>query len=60
MNIRELLADIHALEQELLQFEQNLESAPKHFMLPTYLEKNQKTTIGSWILANGQVYIKRG
>jgi len=55
MTLREILADIHALEEELIDFERSTACVPKPSAPPTSMAKSQKTTIGCWISGSGPV-----
>jgi hypothetical protein len=48
MNVRELLTDIHVLEEELLDFERNTICAPRSSTLPIWAAR--KPADDAWVL----------
>ena len=60
MNPRILLADIHALEEELLTFERQYGVRSDLFMLPTSKARSQMMRRGCLILPSGLVYTAPG
>lgn len=60
MNIPDILADIHALEEELLDFERKFGVRSETFYAAYASGKNPMMIAGGWILANGRVYIAPG
>ena len=50
MTLREMLADIHTLEEDLLALNESTVFVQKSSMLRTLLVKNQRMTVGWWSL----------
>ncbi|MGB8215385.1 MAG: hypothetical protein WCE68_17685 [Anaerolineales bacterium] len=60
MNISQILADIHGLEEELLTFERKYGIPSETFTQLLAAVKNPKMTIGFLILGNGRVFTRPG
>ena len=60
MNLQQILADIHALEEDLLAFERKYGIRSETFMPHTSAAKNQRMTDGYWISESGRASIERG